>query len=142
MVKDFGITPNWSGSKIDSISGLMYVTTLKPSATFDNAEVGNIGLRCLLAPVTGLVFIRGVIFASFQAEENFCSREVLFNMVQTGSARTSANSFNNLFRNSSGPDALRGLSLIQTAQEARTPRHKEREIVEVDRLASTRRKHC
>ena len=91
----------------------MYVTTIKSSATFDNAEVSDIGLRCVLTLVTGLVLIRGAIFANFQVEGNFCSRKELFNIVQTGWARTSANSFSNQFGNSSGPDALRGLSLFK-----------------------------
>ena len=67
-------------------------------------------------------------------------------MVQTGSARTSANSFNNQFGNPSGPEALRGLSFFKAKQisnsdrmggggGARTPRHKEQRIAEVGRLA-------
>ena len=69
-------------------------------------------------------------------------------MVQTGSARTSANSFNNQFGNPSGPEAFTrvefslkpGRYLIQTEWGARTPRHKEQRIAEVGRLAWARGK--
>ncbi len=75
--------------------------------------MSDIGLRCLLASVTGFVLIRGVIFANFQAEGNFCSVKVLFNMVEAGWARTSAKSFNNQFGKPSSLQASRGLSLFK-----------------------------
>ena len=63
-------------------------------------------------------------------------------MVQTGSARTSANSFNNQFGNPSGLGALRGLSFFKARQisnsdrmGARAPHRKEQRIAEVGRLA-------
>ena len=59
--------------------------------------MNDIGLRCLLASVTGFVFIRGVIFANFQAEGHFCSVKVLFKIA-----------FNNQFGKPSGPEALGG----------------------------------
>ncbi len=58
--------------------------------------------------------MRGVIFANFQAEENFCSARVLFNMVGAGCARTSVKSFNNQFGKPSGPEAFRGLSFFKS----------------------------
>ena len=51
-------------------------------------------------------FDEGIIFASFQAGGHFCVQKVLFNVVQTGSSRTSRNCFNTQFGNPSGPDAL------------------------------------
>ena len=57
--------------------------------------------------------IRGVTFANFQAEGNFCSAKALFKIIEAGWARTFAISFNNQIGKPSGPEALRALSFFK-----------------------------
>ena len=56
----------------------------------DKAGVREIGQICLAMVVTGLTFIRGVTYASFQDLGSFCSANDAFGMWQTGEVKKSA----------------------------------------------------
>ena len=48
VVLESGIKPNWIGSMHSSIKGLRVRSMIYPSATLDNVDVKDMGLRSLL----------------------------------------------------------------------------------------------
>ena len=69
------------------------------------------GLRCLLASLTGEVFGRGVMSAFFHEVGRRCSKKKEFKMSATGAANKSRFPFSTQEGIPSGPDALFVLSV-------------------------------
>ncbi len=90
----------------------MKLSTTKSSATFETIEVNEIGRKCWLISFTGLSFGSGTISAFFQDCGKQTSLNEEFRISFTGSANSSAFSFNSQLGIPSGPLALVGLSFV------------------------------
>ena len=101
-VRYFGRDPHWFRSVFARMAGLTQLSTTNSSPTLERIEVREMGLRCLLASLTGEVFGRGVMSAFFHQVGRWCSKKEEFN--------ESRFSFSTQEGIPSGPDALFMLS--------------------------------
>ena len=88
------------------MAGLTQLSTTNSSPTLERIEVREMGLRCLLASLTGEVFEMGVMSAFFHQVGRRCSKKEEFKMSATGAANKSRFSFSTHKRIPSGPDPL------------------------------------
>ena len=109
-VRYFGRDPHWFRSVFARMAGLTQLSTTNSSPTLERIEVREVGLRCLLASLTGEVFERDVMSAFFHQVGRRCSKKEEFKMSATGAANKSRFSFSTREGIPSGPDALFMLS--------------------------------
>ena len=84
VVEDFGIAPNWLGSREGSTAGFTCSVTTKSSATLEMHGVNDIGLISFLISLTDFVLGKGVTRANFQGLGSCCSLKEAFRMIETG----------------------------------------------------------